>query len=56
MYSLGVSNSEKGWVGLPHSPGYVADEASIEVGARAMAAVMLDFLHSSSDRRQQGQS
>jgi amidohydrolase len=47
MYYLGVSNSEKGWVGLPHSPGYVADEGSIEIGARAMAAVILDFLHSS---------
>jgi amidohydrolase len=47
MYYLGVSNSEKGWVGLPHSPGYVADEGSIEIGARAMAAVILDYLHSS---------
>ena len=44
MYYLGVSNSEKGWVGLPHSPGYVADERSIEYGARAMAAVILDYL------------
>jgi amidohydrolase len=55
MYYLGVSNSEKGWVGLPHSPGYVADEESIEVGARAMAAVMLDFLYSSPGTRQPGQ-
>ena len=46
MYYLGVSNSEQGWVGLPHSPDYVADEASIELGARAMAAVMLDYLAS----------
>ena len=44
MYYLGVSNSEKGWVGLPHSAGYVADEESITVGARAMAAVILDYL------------
>ena len=44
MYYLGVSNSAKGWVGLPHSPGYVADEESITVGARAMAAVILDYL------------
>ncbi len=42
MYFLGVSNSEKGWVGMPHTPGYVADEAAILIGARAMAAVMLD--------------
>ena len=44
MYFLGVSNSEKGWVGMPHSPGYVADEASIVIGAKAMAAVMLDAM------------
>ncbi len=44
MYFLGVSNSERGWIGLPHSPGYVADEEAIFVGARAMAAVLLDVL------------
>jgi len=46
MYYLGVSNAEQGWVGLPHSPGYVADEAAIEIGARVMAAVILDYLAS----------
>ncbi len=50
MYYLGVSNSDKGWVGLPHSPGYVADEASIEIGARAMAAVILDYMETHSAR------
>ncbi len=44
MYFLGVSNTEKGWVGMPHSPQYVADEESIFVGAKAMAAIMLDFM------------
>jgi metal-dependent amidase/aminoacylase/carboxypeptidase family protein len=44
MYWLGVSNSEKGTVGMPHSPGYVADEESIMVGSKAMAAVLLDYL------------
>ena len=44
MFFLGVSNPEKGWVGLPHSPTYVADEESIGLGAKAMAAVLLDFL------------
>ena len=44
MFFLGVSNSEKGIVGMPHSPGYVADEESIFVGAKAMAAVILDRL------------
>ncbi len=43
MYFLGVSNSERGWVGMPHSPDYVADEESIFVGARTMAAVFLDL-------------
>lgn len=44
MYWLGVSNSELGYVGMPHSPDFVADEESIIVGAKAMAAVLLDFL------------
>lgn len=44
MYFLGVSNSEKGWVGMPHSPNYVADEEAIFVGAKAMAAVMLAIM------------
>ncbi|UCC48295.1 MAG: amidohydrolase [Gemmatimonadota bacterium] len=44
MYWLGVSNSELGYVGMPHSPDFVADEESIIVGTRAMAAVLLDFL------------
>ncbi len=43
MYFLGVSNSERGWVGMPHSPDYVADEESIFVGARTMAAVFFDL-------------
>jgi amidohydrolase len=44
LYWLGVSNSEKGTVGMPHNPGYVADEGAILVGAAAMAAVLLDYL------------
>ena len=44
MFFLGVSNSEKGIVGMPHSPEYVADEEAIFVGAKAMAAVLLDRL------------
>ena len=44
LFWLGVSNSEKGTVGLPHSPDYVADEGSIQVGARTMAAVILELL------------
>ncbi|MBT8401734.1 MAG: amidohydrolase [Rhodothermia bacterium] len=44
MFFLGVSNEAKGWVGMPHSPDYVADDEAIFVGARTMAAVMLDAL------------
>jgi metal-dependent amidase/aminoacylase/carboxypeptidase family protein len=36
MYFLGV-----GPAGMPHTPGYVADEAAILVGAKAMTAVIL---------------
>ncbi|NNG16823.1 MAG: amidohydrolase [Gemmatimonadales bacterium] len=45
MLFLGVSNPAEGWVGMPHTPDYVADEESIFVGARAMSAVLLDFLN-----------
>lgn len=45
MYLLGVSNRERGWEGMPHSPGYVADERAIVFGARALAAVILDRLN-----------
>jgi metal-dependent amidase/aminoacylase/carboxypeptidase family protein len=44
MYWLGVSNSERGYVGMPHSTDFMADEESIFVGAKAMAAVVLDYL------------
>ena len=44
FFFLGVSNSARGWVGMPHSPGYVADERSIVIGARAMSTVLLDRL------------
>ncbi|NIN71750.1 MAG: amidohydrolase [Gemmatimonadetes bacterium] len=44
MYWLGVSNSAAGTAGTPHSPDFVADEESIFVGAKVMAAVLLDYL------------
>lgn len=49
MYFLGVSNPEKGWVGMPHTPEYVADEGAILVGASAMSAILLDFLDQGGD-------
>jgi metal-dependent amidase/aminoacylase/carboxypeptidase family protein len=44
MYFLGVSNPATGTVGMPHDDDYVADDGAILVGARAMAAVILDRL------------
>jgi metal-dependent amidase/aminoacylase/carboxypeptidase family protein len=44
MFFLGVSNEARGWVGMPHSPGYVADEDAIFIGARAMTRVLRDYL------------
>lgn len=46
MFWLGVSNPEAGTRGLPHAPDFVADEESIFVGARVMAAVLLERLSS----------
>lgn len=48
MYWLGVSNPEKGTLGMPHSPSYVADDGAIHVGAKAMSQVLFSFLTSSS--------
>lgn len=42
MYFLGVSNPTAGTVGMPHTDAYVADDAAILVGVRAMMAVLLD--------------
>jgi metal-dependent amidase/aminoacylase/carboxypeptidase family protein len=44
MFFLGVANASKGLVGMPHTSDYVPDEEAIFVGARAMTAVVLDFL------------
>ena len=44
MYFLGVSNVEKGIIGMPHSPQFAVDEEAIFVGARTMAAVLLNYL------------
>jgi amidohydrolase len=44
MYYLGVSNSAKGTMGLPHSPMFVPDESAIVFGSGAMAGILLDYL------------
>ena len=41
---LGVANAARGWNGIPHDPAYVADERAINVGATAMAAVIVSRL------------
>ena len=46
MFWLGVANAEKGISGMPHAPDHAVDEAAIEAGAKAMAAVVWDFLES----------
>lgn len=44
MFFLGVASTKLGLAGMPHAPDFVADEEAIFVGARAMAAVLLDAL------------
>jgi metal-dependent amidase/aminoacylase/carboxypeptidase family protein len=44
MYFLGVSNAGKGIIGMPHSPQFAVDEEAIFIGARTMAAVLLNYL------------
>jgi metal-dependent amidase/aminoacylase/carboxypeptidase family protein len=44
MYWLGVSNLEKGIIGLPHHPQFAVDEDAIIVGAKTMTAVLLNYL------------
>jgi metal-dependent amidase/aminoacylase/carboxypeptidase family protein len=44
MSFLGVSNSAKGIVGMPHSPRFAVDEEAIIIGAKTMAAVLWDYL------------
>lgn len=44
MFFLGVSNPETGTVGMPHTGSYVADDAAIAVGVKALSAVLLERL------------
>jgi metal-dependent amidase/aminoacylase/carboxypeptidase family protein len=44
MFFLGVSNQEKGILGMPHNPMFAADEDAILIGAKAMSMVLLDYL------------
>jgi len=44
LYFLGVSNTEKGIIGMPHSPQFAVDLDAILIGAKTMAAVLLDHL------------
>jgi amidohydrolase len=44
MYWLGVGNPAKGITGMLHTPEYDVDEASLAVGVKVMANVLLDYL------------
>jgi len=44
MYWFGVSNEKKGIIGFPHRPQFTVDEEAIFVGAKTMAAVLLNYL------------
>ncbi len=54
MFWLGVSRPAKGIIGFPHAPFYQADDEAIQLGARAMSWVLLDYLesHQPGDDRQ----
>jgi amidohydrolase len=44
MFFLGVASTADGFDGMPHSPAFAPDEGAIEVGARALGAVVIDVL------------
>lgn len=45
-YFLGVRNEERGITANLHTPGFDVDERSLAVGAKTMAALVLDYLSS----------
>jgi metal-dependent amidase/aminoacylase/carboxypeptidase family protein len=49
---LGVSNPERGIVGIPHLANYQADDGAILVGALGMACVLTDYLEQHSGAAQ----
>lgn len=44
-FFLGASNSEKGITAMPHTPDFVADEQSIDVGVRYFSSLLLERLN-----------
>ena len=46
MFFLGVANEEKGIPAFNHFPDYDIDEEALEIGAAAMANVLLTYLAS----------
>lgn len=46
LFFMGVSNEQKGILGMPHHPMFAADEDAIEVGVKVMSLVLVDFLKS----------
>ncbi len=46
MFFLGCANAQKGITAINHSADYDLDEDALAVGTKAMAAVLLQYLHS----------
>lgn len=44
MFWLGASDSRRGVIAVPHSPGFSVDERCIDTGTRAMANVLAQYL------------
>lgn len=44
MIFLGVSNPEKGILGIPHHPNFAADDDAIAVGIRGMTRILIESL------------
>lgn len=49
MFYIGVNNPETGTVGFPHTPDFVADDAAIMAGTKAMLAAMIDAMETEND-------
>jgi metal-dependent amidase/aminoacylase/carboxypeptidase family protein len=54
MFFLGAANLEKGIAAFNHTPDYDIDEEALEVGAAAMASVLLHYLGSHSEEPLRG--
>ena len=51
FYWLGVGNPERGITAMLHTPGFDADESSLETGVKVMTNIVLDFLDRNAAQR-----